>query len=200
MGGGEAAGIAVSPASAASPASWGGPAASIEACRQSANCCVSFLEISGSKPRESCAAAPVRVMSACIFTVVAPSSVGSSHDVTLAVAAPLPFCSMPLAARTTRCAASSRSCIVTCPANESFTGPKAMFTLPFQFVSSTVSVSSAPGMHGATFSTSSRYAQTTSAGRATVNSFSISISAGPPGVSVHRTGRTARGLPRFSLG
>ena len=49
---------------------------------------MSFFEISGSRPRESWAAAPVRVMSAVIFTVVSPSPAGSSHDVTVAFAAP----------------------------------------------------------------------------------------------------------------
>ena len=74
----------------------------------------------------------------------------------MALAAPLPFCSMPLAVNTTRCASSSRSVIATVPANASETGPNFAFSLPFQFLSSTVSVSSAPGMQGAIFSTSSR--------------------------------------------
>ena len=69
-----------------------------DSCRQSANCCVSFLEISGSSPRDSCAAAPVSVMSASIFTRgLGVGGPGSSHEVTFAFAAPLPFCSMPLA-------------------------------------------------------------------------------------------------------
>jgi hypothetical protein len=63
---------------------------------------------------------------------------------------------MPLAASTTLWAWSSRSCIVTVPANDSDTGPSFMLTLPFHVVSSTTSVSSAPGMHGATRSTSKR--------------------------------------------
>ena len=57
--------------------------AAIDSCKQSANVCVSFFEISGSSPRESCAAAPVSVISASIFTTVASSvEPGSSHDVT----------------------------------------------------------------------------------------------------------------------
>ena len=63
---------------------------------------------------------------------------------------------MPLAESTTRCAASSRLSIVTVPANAMLTGPNLALSLPFQFLSSTTSVSSAPGMHGAIFSTSSR--------------------------------------------
>ncbi len=129
----------------------------MDACRQSANCWVSFLEISGSSPRDICAAAPVSAMSAVIFTVVSASvAPGSSQEVTVALAAPLPFCSMPLAVSTTRLASSSRSAIFTSPANDIETGPNFMFSLPFQWVSSTVSVSSAPGMQGAIFSTSSR--------------------------------------------
>ncbi len=101
--------------------------------RQSANCCVSFFEISGSSPRESWAAAPVRVMSAVIFTVVSASvGPGSNQLVTLALAAPFPFCSIPLAVRTTRCASSSRSVISTVPANDIPTGPNFAFSLPFQ--------------------------------------------------------------------
>ena len=135
----------------------GGASATIPAWRQSANCWVSFFEISGSKPRDICAAAPVSVMSACILTVVLPgSAAGSSHDVTEAFAAPLPFCSMPVALSTTRCAASSRSCIDTVPANDIDTGPNFAWTVPFHVRSSIVSFSSAPGMHGAIFSTSSR--------------------------------------------
>ena len=96
-------------------------------------------------------------MSACIFTVVVPGSpAGSSHDVTDAFAAPLPFCSIPLALSTTRCAVSSRSSIVTVPANDIDTGPNFACTVPFQLRSSITSVSSAPGMHGATRSTSNR--------------------------------------------
>ena len=94
-------------------------------------------------------------MSASMKTCV-PSSPGSIQEVTVAFAAPLPFCSMPLACNFTRCAASSRSSIATVPANDIETGPNFMLSLPFQLRSSTVSVSSAPGMHGATFSTSSR--------------------------------------------
>ena len=75
---------------------------------------------------------------------------------TRASAAPLPFCSVPFACRTTRCAASSRSSIDTEPANDIETGPNFMLSLPFQLRSSTVSVSSAPGMHGATWWTSRR--------------------------------------------
>ena len=134
-----------------------------------------FFEISGRSPRESWAAVPVNVMSACMWTLVVAASTGSSHDVMFAVAAPLPLASIPLAARTTRCAASSRWSMCTDPANESFTGPNATFTFPFQVVSSTCSVSSAPGMHGAIFSTSSRYAHNGSTGCATTNSFSMSI-------------------------
>ena len=75
---------------------------------------------------------------------------------TVAFAAPLPFASMPLACSTARCASSSRSVISTVPANDSATGPNFTLTLPFQCWSSIVSVSSAPGMHGAMRSTSSR--------------------------------------------
>jgi hypothetical protein len=46
------------------------PCAAIAASRQSANCCVSFFEISDSRPRDIWAAAPTRVISACIITVV----------------------------------------------------------------------------------------------------------------------------------
>ena len=55
-----------------------------------------------------------------------------------------------------RWAASSRSWTVTVPANDMLTGPNFAFSLPFQFLSSTTSVSSAPGMQGAMRSTSSR--------------------------------------------
>jgi hypothetical protein len=123
--------------------------------RQSANCCVRRFETSGSRPRDSCAAAPVSVISACIFTAV-PASTASSQEVTLASAAPLPFCSVPFACRTTRWAASSRSSNVTDPENDIETGPNFMVSLPFQLRSSIVSVSSAPGMHGATLWTSRR--------------------------------------------
>src|SRR6185436_8556456 len=142
--------------------------------RQSANCCVSLRLTSGNSPRLSCATVPVRWMSARIFTLVTPSPC-SSQLVTEALAAPFPFCSIPLAASTIRLAWSSRSCIVTVPANASETGPSFMLTLPFQVWSSMTSVSSAPGMHGATRSTSRRYVQTWSMGAGTSNSFSISI-------------------------
>ncbi len=168
-----------SPAAAGAPsaagAAAGAPSAAIVSCRQSANCWVRCFEISGSRPRESCAAAPVSVMSACIFTVVWSPSPGSSQEVTVAFAAPLPLASMPLAFSTTRWASSSRDSIVTEPANDIETGPNFAFSLPFQLVSSTTSVSSAPGMQGAIFSTSRRVAQSTSGGVDTVNSFSISM-------------------------
>jgi hypothetical protein len=94
-------------------------------------------------------------MSAASFTSV-PSFPSSSHDVTDAFAAPLPFCSVPLAASFTRWAASSRSSIRTVPANDIATGPNFTFTLPRHELSSIVSVSSAPGRHGAIVSTSRR--------------------------------------------
>jgi len=118
-------------------------------------------------------------MSACILTFVCPASApGSSQDVTDASAAPFPFCSMPLARSTTLWAA-SRDSIVTVPANDIDTGPNFAWSTPLQLWSSITSVSSAPGMHGATFSTSSRYAHTPSAGAPTVNSFSISTDQAP---------------------
>src|SRR3990172_7990851 len=169
----------------------GTSSASIVSWRQSANCWVSRLLTSGSRPRDSCATEPVSWISARIFTVVS-SDPGSSQLVMTAFAAPLPLASMPLACRTTRWAWSSRSSIATVPANASEIGPSFMLTLPFQVFSSIVSVSSEPCMHGAVRSTSSSYAQSWSTGALTVNSFSISTLAPiDPDARAYRAGADA---------
>src|SRR4051794_36212403 len=60
----------------------------------------------------------------------------------------------------------------TSPLNESDTGPILMWTFPLYCRSFRTSVSSAPGMQGATRRGSSRNSQTSSVDAGTVNSFS----------------------------
>src|SRR6266508_549144 len=172
-------GSAAVPAEASAPAAaWAVRSSSSDVMfvfRHSANCLVSFEETSCIIPRENWATAPVTVMSWENFTLVSPSAAASAHAVTRAVAEPLPRCSMPLAFSTTLWPASSRSCTCTVPANDSDTGPSFTVSLPLKWVSSTTSVSCAPGMHGAIFSTSRMYSHTRSSGAGTVKSFSISM-------------------------
>ena len=115
-------------------------------------------------------------MSERMWTVVPSSPAGSSHDSTFAFATPFPRCSLPFAESFARCAASSRSSITTVPLNVICTGPNFTRTLPFQVRSSTTSVSSAPGMHGAIRSTSWMNAHRRSTGVWTVKLSSISTS------------------------
>src|SRR5439155_19036470 len=85
---------------------------------------------------------------------------------------PLPLSSEPLAFMTIRLVASFRSVMSTSPLNDSDTGPILMWTFPLYCRSLTTSVSSAPGMQGATRRGSRRNSQTSSVDAGTVNSFS----------------------------
>jgi hypothetical protein len=145
------------------------------ASRQSANSLVRSFDTSGRSPRDICAAAPVIVMSERMRTVVPSSPAGSSHDSTFAFATPLPRCSVPLPDSFARCPMSSFSSITTVPLNAICTGPNFTWTSPFQVRSSTISVSSAPGMQGAISSTSWMNAHKRSTGVRTVKLSSISI-------------------------
>src|SRR5713226_4389966 len=99
--------------------------------RHRANSFVNRCEMSEIIPRPYWATAPLIVRSASRATFVPPST-ASRRETTRAEAAPLPFCSMPWALSTTRCPASSRSCITTVPAKDRATGPTLLLVLPFQ--------------------------------------------------------------------
>ncbi len=107
------------------------PSARMFASRHDANSPVSRWEMSPIMPRPYCATAPVIVRSVPMVTCVPPSAVAWRVEVDRAVAAPLPRCSRPSAFRATRWFASSRSSMVTVPANDRLTGPIFIATLPF---------------------------------------------------------------------
>src|SRR5581483_10218836 len=138
---------------------------------RSANSFMSEPETSWIMPRPYWASGPDRLMSWVIFIFV-PAPLRSSREVMTASAWPLPLSSDPLAFITIRLPASSRSVMSTSPLNDSDTGPILMWTLPLYCVSLTTSVSSAPGMQGATRRGSRRNCQTSSVEAGTVNSFS----------------------------
>src|SRR2546423_15695888 len=107
-----------------------------------------------------------------LMSMRVPLPLRSRDETTVALACPLPFSSEPLAFITIRLAASSRSVMSTSPLKASDTGPILMLTLPLYCRSFTTSVSSAPGMQGATRRGSRRNSQTSSVDAGTVNSFS----------------------------
>src|SRR5688500_16620976 len=136
-----------------------------------ANSFMSEPETSWIIPRPYWARGPERSMS-WLMRIFVPLPFRSSEEITVALACPLPFNSAPLAFITIRLAASSRSVMSTSPLNDSDTGPILMWTLPLYWWSFTTSVSSAPGMQGATRRGSRRNSQTSSVDAGTVNSFS----------------------------
>src|SRR5207237_1539625 len=136
-----------------------------------ANSFISEPETSWIMPRPYWASGPDRSMS-WLMRMRVPLPLRSSDEITVAAAWPLPFISEPLAFITIRLATSSRSVMSTSPLNDSDTGPILMLTFPLYWWSLRTSVSSAPGMQGATRRGSSRNSQTSSVEAGTVNSFS----------------------------
>ena len=107
-----------------------------------------------------------------------PPPAASSLDSTVARACPRPRASRPVADSFTVRVASSASSRATSVRNVSEIGPSFTFILAFQWVSSTASVSSAPGMQGTTRGTSSSRSHAASGEAGTSNEFSSFMAAG----------------------
>jgi hypothetical protein len=142
----------------------GGTGAASRSARQTANWPINFPLTSASMPRPNCAGRPVTFSSVTTSTRV-PPSVSCNVLVTVAAAVPALWLSCPDASITTRRAASSRSTNRPEPRYVRFTGPSLTRTVPANSSPEYV-VSVAPGMHGATRSTSSstRHAWSTGTG------------------------------------
>ena len=114
-----------------------------------ANWSTSLLDTSWTTPgRPSWATWPEKCRSVSMCTRVPPPSIPVSCEATVPSAPPFPRVSRPLTASVTLRAASSRSTSFTSTRNCIPTGPSLTPISAFQVLSSTTSLSFAPGMHG----------------------------------------------------
>jgi trimeric autotransporter adhesin len=153
--------------------------ASTSRSRQPANSASSLAETSAITPRPNWAILPLIVRSVSMATRVAPSPASVRVAVTVAEAFPWPRVSRPSALRTILRPTSSTSAKRTAPLYWAVMAPSFTLTMP-RYSSPATSWSSAPGMHGAIRSTSSRTFHASSAGRLTVKLFSMRMVASYP--------------------
>src|ERR1700722_2712935 len=125
-------------------------------------------------PRPYCATAPDSIRSVWIRTRE-PDSAGSMRNVAGALAEPRPLSSLPCALTRALCLASSTFSNDTLPAKASATGPSRTAILPRKCCGSMISVSAAPGMHGATRRISISTVQACAGDSGTSNELSNSI-------------------------
>src|SRR5262245_43666418 len=128
-------------------------------------------------PRPYCATDPDSARSVCTSTFE-PLATGSSRKLAVALAPPRPLASVPCAFTRARWLALSISSNVTVPAKVSATGPSRTPILPLQVLSSTTSVSSAPGIQGAMRLMSIRTGQACAGGSGTSKELSNSTETG----------------------
>jgi len=126
-------------------------------------------------PRPNCAALPVIVNSVVMSTRVRSGASSTSTAVTTPFAVPVPLVSLPAPSITIVWVASSRLRNFACPAKVMATGPSLTLTLPVMSAPS-CERSVAPGMHGASPSTSWSVFHAVSMSEGTTNEFCKSMS------------------------